>query len=139
MIALANHLVVIPIVLPLAAAALTLLINERQRDLRVAVSFAATVALAAVDTIDPRAAAIAAGGGFARGRGTGGWAKRLTKLDRTIIFGQVHRWKICDLHVGPRTRLRLGRANRERRRQQAADGAQDQDAKCGFHRHFTCE
>lgn len=46
--AIANHLVVVPIVLPLAAAALTLLVDERQRDLRVAISFAATVALALI-------------------------------------------------------------------------------------------
>jgi multicomponent K+:H+ antiporter subunit D len=41
----ANHLVVAPIVLPLMAAALTLLLDERQRALRVAVSFSATVGL----------------------------------------------------------------------------------------------
>jgi multicomponent K+:H+ antiporter subunit D len=48
--AISNHLVVVPIVLPLAAAALTLLINERRRDLRIAVSFAATVALMLVSS-----------------------------------------------------------------------------------------
>jgi multicomponent K+:H+ antiporter subunit D len=43
--AVANHLVVVPIVLPLAAAALSLLISERQRDVRVAVSLATTITL----------------------------------------------------------------------------------------------
>ena len=45
MIGVTSHLVVAPIVLPLAAAALSLLIDERQRDVRVALSLAAAVAL----------------------------------------------------------------------------------------------
>ena len=48
MTAFAEHLVVVPIVLPLAAAALTLLIDERRRSVRAAISFCTTAALLAV-------------------------------------------------------------------------------------------
>ena len=39
---LADHLVVVPIVLPLVAAAVTLLVDERRRDIRAAISFSTT-------------------------------------------------------------------------------------------------
>lgn len=42
---LSNHLVVVPIILPLAAAGIILLLEERQRELRTTIAFATTAAL----------------------------------------------------------------------------------------------
>lgn len=46
-----NHLVVVPIVLPLAAAGLILLMEERQRELRATLTFATTAALLLISLV----------------------------------------------------------------------------------------